>query len=186
MDATLDKTLVNDNFIKNSQSYQDQLPIETNASGNWSGSLTENPESSESGFSGSGDYILKVGRYTLDGSGSTWSNELIININQALTSTPVSTSHSTPTNLPTSQVLSASTKEATAPQISQSLIPLSLLATTQANLNQKDQDNPLSKTDESNLQVLPFKLNLGIIPGILITLIGIALAGVYFLKKRTT
>jgi len=43
-------------------------------------------DNEDSGFSGTGDYIFKVARYTETGSGPTWSNEATINITQTETS----------------------------------------------------------------------------------------------------
>lgn len=74
------KTLVSDSWIKNGSSYSSQFPLTTDSSGNWSGNLEIMPDSKDSGFTGSGDYIFKVGRYTSSGSGPTWSIEVTIKI----------------------------------------------------------------------------------------------------------
>lgn len=68
------------NWVKNGSSYSSQYQITTDPSGNWSGNLEVQPDSEDSGFTGSGDYIFKVAKYTSSGSGPTWSNEVIINI----------------------------------------------------------------------------------------------------------
>lgn len=67
-------------WIKNGTSYSLQYPITTDSSGSWRGSLELQVDGEDSGFTGSGDYIFKVGRYTQSGSGPTWSNEVTINI----------------------------------------------------------------------------------------------------------
>lgn len=73
-------TKVSGNWIKNGSSYSNQYQITTDSSGNWSGNLEIEPDNDDSGFTGSDDYIFKVGRYTSSGSGPTWSNESTIKI----------------------------------------------------------------------------------------------------------
>lgn len=74
------QTLVSGNWIKNGSTYSSQLAITTDSSGNWSGDLEVQVDSEDAGFTGTGDYIFKVGRYTSAGSGPTWSNESTIKI----------------------------------------------------------------------------------------------------------
>lgn len=74
------QTLVSGSWVKNGSSFSSQFPITTDGSGNWSGNLEVMVDSEDSGFTGSGDYIFKVGRYTSSGSGPTWSNEITIKI----------------------------------------------------------------------------------------------------------
>lgn len=73
-------TRVSGSWIKNGSSYSSQYPITTDSSGNWSGNLEVQPDTEDSGFTGSGDYIFKVARYTSSGSGPIWSNESNIKI----------------------------------------------------------------------------------------------------------
>lgn len=73
-------TRVSGSWIKNGSTYSNQFSITSDSSGNWSGNLEIKPDSEDSGFTGSGDYIFKVARYTSTGSGPTWSNESTINI----------------------------------------------------------------------------------------------------------
>ncbi len=73
-------TKVSGNWVKNGSSYSSQYQITTDSSGNWSDNLEVKPDSEDSGFTGTGDYIFKVGRYTSTGSGPTWSNEETIKI----------------------------------------------------------------------------------------------------------
>lgn len=73
-------TKVSGSWIKNGSSYSSQYQITTDSSGNWSGNLEVQPDSGDSGFTGTDNYIFKVGRYTSAGSGPTWSNELTVNI----------------------------------------------------------------------------------------------------------
>ena len=76
-------TKVSGNWIKNGSGYSDQFPATTDSSGNWSGNLEVKPDSEDSGFTGTGDYIFKVGKYnSADTNPSvSWSNnELTIKI----------------------------------------------------------------------------------------------------------
>ncbi len=100
------QTKVSGNWIKNGSSYASQFPITIDSSGHWSGNLEVKPDSDDSGFTGTGDYILKAARYTSSGSGPTWSSETTVNItsvnnNQSPTPTnpPVSPSPTTSTTL---------------------------------------------------------------------------------------
>lgn len=73
-------TKVSGSWIKNGSTYSNQYLINTDSAGNWSGNLEIQPDNEDSGFTGTGDYIFKVGRYTSAGSGPTWSNESNIKI----------------------------------------------------------------------------------------------------------
>ena len=73
-------TKVSNSWVKNGSGYSDQFKITTDSSGNWSGNLEVQPDSEDSGFTGSGDYTFKIGRYNSSGSGPTWGNETTINI----------------------------------------------------------------------------------------------------------
>lgn len=97
-------TKVNSSWIKSGSTYSNQYPITTDSSGNWSGNIEVQPDNEDSGFSGSGEYIFKVGRYTSTGSGPTWSNESNIQI-AALENTDqdsVSSDNSSSTTIPSS------------------------------------------------------------------------------------
>ncbi len=74
------KTLVSGNWVKNSQTYSSQFPMNTDSAGVWNGSIQVMPDPEDSGFTGSGSYIFKLGRYSASGSGPVWSNEVNINI----------------------------------------------------------------------------------------------------------
>ncbi len=73
-------TKISGSWVKNGSTYSSQFPITTDSSGIWSGSLDVKADDEDSGFTGSGDYIFKVGRYSSSGSGPTWSNEMNLNI----------------------------------------------------------------------------------------------------------
>ncbi len=93
------QTRLSGDFIKNSDSYNKQFPVTTDGFGNWSGDLTVMGDGADSGYTGSGGYIFKVGRYSISGSGPSWSNETNINmIGSVITasSTPKASIKSTP------------------------------------------------------------------------------------------
>jgi len=100
-------TKIGSSWVKNGSAYQSQYPITTDSSGNWSGNLEVQADSEDSGFTGTDDYIFKVGRYTSSGSGPTWSNESNIKIvstvssAQGDSSTDSSSSTSNPSTSPT-------------------------------------------------------------------------------------
>ena len=81
------QTSVSGSWVKNSSSFSSQFPVNTDASGNYSGTMTVMPDSSDSGFVGSGNYAFKVARYTTAGDLS-WSNPQTVSINAV---TPVDT-----------------------------------------------------------------------------------------------
>ncbi|MBI3103941.1 hypothetical protein HYZ05_03290 [Candidatus Daviesbacteria bacterium] len=100
------QTKVSGNWVKNGGNYSSQYSINTDSSGNWSGNLEIQPDSEDSGFTGTGDYIFKVARYTSAGSGPTWSNEsgikitAVENTNQGGISPDNSSSTTTPLSSP--------------------------------------------------------------------------------------
>lgn len=73
-------TKVENEWVKNGSSYKNQLSIKTDSSGNWNGEVDIKVDTSDSGFTGSSDYLFKVGRYFQDSSGVSWSNETSIYI----------------------------------------------------------------------------------------------------------
>lgn len=68
-------------WINNSTKYSEQLKIQTDSGGRWEGKIKIRADEKDSGFNGTGNYILKVGRYSESGSGPTWSNEVNLKIN---------------------------------------------------------------------------------------------------------
>ncbi len=74
------QTLVSGDWARNGQSYLDQLRATTDAQGNLQTDLKAMADTDDSGYSGSGNYYLKVARYTSSGSGPSWSNQLSISI----------------------------------------------------------------------------------------------------------
>ena len=89
-------TKINSNWVKyESSNYLNQYKITTNEGGTWIGVLEIKPDTSDSDYKGTGDYIFKVSRYTANGS-QTWSNESTIKI----ISLGNNDQDSTPTNSP--------------------------------------------------------------------------------------
>ncbi len=84
----------NSNWIKNGESYNEQFSIETNSSGEWNGSTEIMPDVTDSGYSQTNSYDFKMAFYNKDGSGPTWSNQTVININH------INNQSSTPTTSP--------------------------------------------------------------------------------------
>lgn len=92
----------------------------------WSGELKVKPDPQDTAFSGTGEYLFKIGRYTSSSDSSAdWSNELTIKIigptpSPTVTSTPTQTATATSTITPTSTptktatAVATSTKTATA------------------------------------------------------------------------
>lgn len=73
-------TKVGDEWIKNSDSYNKNIKVTTDRHGNWSGKIEFKVDPFDSGYSGGGKYLLKVVKYTEDGTGPAWSNEHALNI----------------------------------------------------------------------------------------------------------
>lgn len=73
---------VGNDWVKNSSKYSEQYPITTDPSGNWSGNLEVKPDTDDSGFTSTDDYIFKVGKYNSTDTNPTvaWSNESTIKI----------------------------------------------------------------------------------------------------------
>ena len=85
-------TQVGNNWVKNGSTFDTQYDITTDGSGNWEGELNIRNDPSDSGYPGTGDYQLKIGRYSPSGSGPTWSNSLSV-ILEAKKTTPSTTSN---------------------------------------------------------------------------------------------
>lgn len=73
-------TKISSNWVKyESSNYLNQYKITTDGGGNWTGVLEVKPDTADSDYKGTGDYIFKVSRYTANGS-QTWSDESTIEI----------------------------------------------------------------------------------------------------------
>jgi hypothetical protein len=97
-----------DTWIKNSVKTSDQRLV---VIGNWDNTVTVKSDYADSGFSGNGNYLLKIGFYTVasDGNPSSvdWSDSsFAVSLEQpapTLTSVPTSYPSATPTRTPTSR-----------------------------------------------------------------------------------
>lgn len=79
-----------DNWIKNGEDFSKQILITTDETGSWQKEIIGKVDTEDSGYSGDGEYLLKVAKYTQTGTLS-WSNELKIKIirnNTEVTPTP--------------------------------------------------------------------------------------------------
>lgn len=91
-------------WVKNGESYNEQLYIETNASGEWNGNIEIMPDVTDSGYTQSDTYTFKVAYYKSDGTGPTWSNQVNININHINNQpSPTPSTSPTPSPSPTSE-----------------------------------------------------------------------------------
>ena len=99
------QSLVSGNWVKENVSYTSQLPITADAQGNWQGEIKLIPDFSDSGFTGTGTYQVKVGRYTAAGSGPTWSNQIPLTI---IAPDPTQTSNPSPSQ-PSNTTVNTST-----------------------------------------------------------------------------
>lgn len=71
------------------------------------------PDGEDSGFTGTGEFIFKVGRYSKTGSGPSWSNEVTINIKKIVesTSNPITTPSSLTTSITSIPITKTSTEK---------------------------------------------------------------------------
>ncbi len=89
-----------ENWIKNSQTYSSQYKIQTDSQGKWQGKIEFIPDPQDSGFTSSGEYHFKIGRYTTSGSGPTWSDHQTIYISEVVTPSPSPSSFPSPSVSP--------------------------------------------------------------------------------------
>lgn len=146
------QTKVSSSWVKNSASYSEQKQITTDSSSFWTGSLEFMADAKDSGFTGSGDYIFKVARYSSSGSGPTWSNQVTIYIKEkededeptggtSTTSSPipkssVSTNTSNPQNIKDSLAKSSENSQIDYKIATVAGITLKTTSTPSANLTQ--------------------------------------------------
>ncbi len=111
------KILLNGNWVKNSQTYSDQLSVTTDGQGNWQGTVSFMADDEDSGFTGTGDYLLKLGRYSASGNGPTWSPtaSVYLTLDQVSEPTPSSSTTSSSTPATTSSQTITTTSSTTAP-----------------------------------------------------------------------
>ena len=118
-------TKISSNWVSYSSiDYLNQYKITTDNTGSWTGSLEVKPDTSDSDYKGSGDYIFKVGKYTSSGSGPTWNNEEVqIKINDVnnLSSDDPPSSQAIPKTIPSDNPLPITTSKSVTSKISEKL-----------------------------------------------------------------
>ena len=179
-------TKVAGKWAKNSTKYSEQFSITTDSSGSWSGNLEVMPDSNDSGYTGSGDYIFKVARYDESGDGLTWSNEVAIKINNVEVSNPTITKTSISTPKPTNRSSASSnpssiTLKSSSPKPTQILKSTSLEASVAGVSTSATQSGSASAAIEQTKKKSP---NIFIWIGSLFVIIGISLLGFIFYKKH--
>lgn len=158
-------TKVSNAWVKNGSSYSSQYQITTDSSGNWSGNLEVMPDAEDSGFTGSGDYIFKVGKYTSSGSGPSWSNEITVKINSTAISNQGSIAGQSPSSSPTrsssSIVLPISSTVSKASQPSNKKISFQI-ATIAGAATQSSTPSAFEKSEVKSQKQINFPLFVGI------------------------
>lgn len=167
-------TKVGETWVKNSSSYSEQKRIQTDSSGNYSGTLEIGVDNADSGFSDSGDYIFKIARYNESGSGPAWSNEVIIHI----TKIDISDGSTDPTPTPLPSSSPRITPAATNPLVSStkslkssSNLPIQLLGSSSA------REATIAGVSTQSGIVANTKINNGLLPKYLILGVGILVVG---------
>lgn len=177
-------TKVLNNWIKNGSSYSSQYQITTDPSGNWPGNLDIMVDVDDSGYTGNGDYIFKIGRYDTSGNGPTWSNEVTVHINnvessQDSSSNTQSSSKTTVSPSPSSSaVLSKSS-----PSISQSK-PTKIASVAGVSKTATSSTSPTS-SPSANIKVAQQKqFNPFVLVGIIFIIAGIGSLGYLVYRKK--
>lgn len=173
------QTLVNNNWVKNYQTYTSQLPITTDSSGSLDLNLTVKGDPDDSGYTGEGDYIFKVGYY-LDQAVS-WSNETTIHLSGNKPTT-ASTTQDAPAkdSIPPSTFKPLLSKSQSAPRFN---LPSSLLGTSAASIS----STPISQSSHLDEKTAVFKTDkLIIFTGIFFIISGSIILAYAILHNRFT
>lgn len=121
------QTKVGSTWVKNGQTYKDQLMVTTDSQGDWTGTVLIQADSDDSGFTGNGEYQLKIGRYSATGSGPTWSNSVSLQLTAQPKSspspTPKTSSTPSPSPIASSPIPQSKSTSKTTTSIVQSFIP---------------------------------------------------------------
>jgi hypothetical protein len=163
-------TKVSGSWVKNSSKYSDQLKIQTDSAGNFSGNLEVMPDSSDSGFSSSGTYQLKIAKYT-DSGDLTWSNSQEVSLtlippSASPSPTPKSTATAKPTATASPRVSSSNAPAAIAgynsfPNSSPKL-PEIAGASTQASSNPENPQVKVASDESFNWNLLIGRVSLAV------------------------
>lgn len=164
-----------------SSTHSNQYKITTDNSGNWIGTLEVKPDTTDSDYKGSGDYIFKVSKYTVNGS-QTWSNEATIKINDVSLPSP----SRSPTPIPASKASPSGSSSLTTSKFSTpkptSLLKLSAQTASVAGATASATS---SAKPEIAVQVKSQRqTSLFIWVGLIFILIGISLVGYIYLRKN--
>lgn len=177
------KTQVFGNWIKNSENYAKQFLITTDSLGNWTGSFKVMVDSDDSGFSGSGKYAFKVGRYSQTGSGPNWSNEVFLDITD-LSPKEETTKKSSTTVLETEPDYSESIVQTPAPLEKAQLIKTEIIRPAIASVSGVSTDSAQEQKFDETLVKTERKINWWLISGGLVFLIISGGLVVVIFKKR--
>ncbi len=175
------KTLVSGSWIKNGSSYSSQYKITTDGSGNWSGNLEIRADSDDSGFSGTGDYIFKVGRYNSSGSGPIWSNEQSIKINEvnASSQTAVESQNTASSSQPESGSTTSPNKTTLAKN-TPSAIKYKIASIAGISKSASNSPTPSTKVEVKDQK----QFNLFLVAGFLLIFAGISSLGYIYFKRK--
>lgn len=103
-------TGVGESLVKNSDNYAKQMSITISGEGSFKGSLTCKPDAADTGFAASGSYNLKIGRYSASGSGPTWSNSVVVNLQKGTVTSTTTTAPTIKSTSSSGEVVAAKTE----------------------------------------------------------------------------
>lgn len=183
------QTLVSGNWVKNSSSYTNQYKITTDSLGNWSGSLEVKPDADDLGFTGTDNYIFKVGKYKeSDNASVSWSNEVTIKIN-AVNSVETSSKDQSTTKTDTSSI----PKSASSPVIKSSTSskstksnnpPYQTASIAAATSSTTLSASPANEKETQVKQQKFLNLNIWVVLGIFLILAGFGSLGFIFWRSK--
>lgn len=177
-------TKVSGSWVKNGSTYSEQYAITTDASGNWSGSLEVMPDASDLGYTGTDDYIFKVGKYDSSASNPSvsWSNETSVNIVGSQSSQETtSTSSTNPTPITTPKTTISPKSNSSKISASSPSIKIGSVAGIFKSAT------PASSPTSQALVKDQKQVNIFVLAGIVLIIVGISSVGyLYFKKKHET
>ncbi len=166
------------NWIKYGDDTLAQYKITTDNTGSWTGVLEVKPDTSDSDYKGSGDYLFKVGRYTSSSSSPVWSNEIALKINDA----------DTPSNASTAQPISINNSEAS-PLPTKLLSPRSkptqlksfyqIASVAAATISAQSATSPSQVNIKNTVSINPL-----ILAGSILIFAGVSLIGYIYIRKN--
>ena len=176
-------TKVSGSWIKNGSSYTNQFPITTDSAGNWSGDLEVKPDAEDSGFSGTDNYIFKIGRYKeSDNPSVIWSNEVTIKIISVEASSEGGSTTTTGTSATTKLTPSPTAKSGKATSRPTRYDSLVYHTSSVAGATSSATPSNEQKTEVKQQQF--FNLNIWVILGIFLILTGFGSIGFIYLRSK--